>query len=84
MSMNRVSSLETYTTIPVGGARTRSASEASTRARKLSFNPLPEEWNPPTTTDQPLAVGAFEVPKWKRLRRFSRTDMPSSSIPQAY
>lgn len=69
MSLNRVSSLETYTTIPVGGTRSRSASEASTRARKLTFNPLPEQWNPTTPTDQPPAIGAFEVPKWKRLRR---------------
>jgi hypothetical protein len=67
MSLNRVSSIETFTTVTTD-LRSRRASDASTRARKLTFNPLPQEWDPQSTVDQPQAVGAFNVPKWKRLR----------------
>ncbi|KAL2165157.1 hypothetical protein VTH06DRAFT_453 [Thermothelomyces fergusii] len=66
MSLNRVSSIETFTTFP-NGALSRRGSDASTRARKLTFNPLPQRWDPLTTLDQLGAVGAFKVPKWKRL-----------------
>ncbi|KAK4251892.1 protein FMP42 [Corynascus novoguineensis] len=66
MSMHRVSSIETFTTVPTA-SRSRRTSDASTRARKLSFNPLPQRWDPPTTIDKLAAVGAFKVPRWKRL-----------------
>jgi len=65
MSMHRVSSIETFTTFRIDHHRRES--DASTRARKLTFNPLPPEWDPPVTIDHPQAVGAFQVPKWKRL-----------------
>lgn len=65
MSLNRVSSLETFTHL---SGRSRSASPAS-RDRRLSFNPLPESWDPHLGKPGYLdSVGAFEVPKWKRIR----------------
>ena len=67
MSLNRVSSLETFAPLLTEN-RSRRSSDASTRNRKISFNPLPAEWDPPAL-DQIQAVGAFEVPKWKRTRR---------------
>jgi hypothetical protein len=75
MSLPRVSSIETFTTVPTGTQpRSRRNSDASTRARKLSFNPLPREWAPPAAKDDHLqAVGAFKVPKWKRVRKFKTT-----------
>ncbi|KAK1752418.1 major facilitator superfamily domain-containing protein [Echria macrotheca] len=66
MSLNRVSSLETFTVLHTD-QRSRRSSDASTRARKLSFNPIPQEWDPVPTLDAVHAVGAFEVPKWKRM-----------------
>ncbi|KAL2129070.1 hypothetical protein VTI74DRAFT_8274 [Chaetomium olivicolor] len=66
MSLHRVSSIETFTTVPDGSQSGR-GSDASTRARKLTFNPLPQEWDPPSTDEQLQAVGAFKVPRWKRL-----------------
>ncbi|KAH6853776.1 major facilitator superfamily domain-containing protein [Chaetomium sp. MPI-CAGE-AT-0009] len=66
MSLHRVSSIETFTTISTD-IRSRRSSDASTRARKLTFNPLPSAWDPPSAIDQLHAVGAFKVPKWKRL-----------------
>lgn len=68
MSLHRVSSIETFTVVPTD-VRSRRSSDASTRARKLTFNPLPSVWDPPSTIDQLHAVGAFKVPKWKRLRK---------------
>lgn len=65
MSLNRVSSLETFTHL---SGRSRSVSPAS-RERRLSFNPLPESWDPHLGKPGYLdSVGAFEVPRWKRLR----------------
>ncbi|KAK3395880.1 major facilitator superfamily domain-containing protein [Sordaria brevicollis] len=64
MSLNRVSSLETFAPLLTEN-RSRRSSDASTRARKISFNPLPAEWDPPAL-EQIQAVGAFEVPRWKR------------------
>ncbi|PSR74785.1 major facilitator superfamily domain-containing protein [Coniella lustricola] len=65
MSLHRVASLETFSRLSTPGA-SRSASPSS-RDRRLSFNPLPESWDPhagkPGYID---SVGAFEVPKWKR------------------
>lgn len=69
MSLNRVSSLETFAPL-LAENRSRRSSDASTRARKISFNPLPAEWDPPAL-EQIQAVGAFEVPKWKRTRMSS-------------
>lgn len=47
--------------------RVRRASDASLRVRKLSFNPLPQEWDPaPLRPDEQKSIGAFEVPSWKR------------------
>lgn len=74
MSLHRVSSLETFLNIvPETGIRSRRGSissiAASDRARKLSFNPLPESWDPVPSKDDALShpVAAFEVPKWKRI-----------------
>ncbi|KFA61666.1 hypothetical protein S40285_07838 [Stachybotrys chlorohalonatus IBT 40285] len=76
MSLHRVASIETLADHP-----SRRGSDASLlRPRKLSFNPLPQEWDPPllhqpshagkhdpshATVQQPVA--AFEVPEWKRM-----------------
>lgn len=79
MSLNRVASIETLTDHHV-----RRGSDASYRPRRLSFSPMPQAWDPPQplpskTTDhhdffqvpQPgIPVSAFEVPQWKRIRRF--------------
>ncbi len=77
MSLNRISALETFSFTPGEGNTnlndrfSRRGSQASIRARKLSFNPLPEEWDPlPHSEDLIQAVGAFEVPKWKRVREY--------------
>jgi MFS family permease len=35
------------------------------RQRKMSFNPVAGSWEPPLPYEEP--VGAFEVPKWKRI-----------------
>ncbi len=63
--------------MPSEGERSGSAgrrdSDVSVRARKLSFNPLPHEWDPPAQrADNIQAVGAFEVAKWKRIRELAR------------
>ena len=87
MSLNRVASIETLTDHHV-----RRGSDASYRPRRLSFSPMPQAWDPPQplpnkTTDhhdffqapQPgIPVSAFEVPQWKRIRRFlSRGSCPT-------
>jgi len=72
MSLNRVSSLETFAILPTD-QRSRRSSDASTRARKLSFNPLPQSWDPPSLDTAVHAVGAFEVPKWKRILQVAVT-----------
>jgi hypothetical protein len=66
MSLSRVSSLETFAFLPAE-PRSRRNSEVSVHAQKLSFNPLPDAWEGPVL-EQVQAVGAFEVPKWKRIR----------------
>ncbi|KAK3394668.1 major facilitator superfamily domain-containing protein [Podospora didyma] len=71
MSLNRVSSLETFAILHTD-QRSRRSSDASARARKLSFNPLPQSWDPPAL-EQIHAVGAFEVPKWKRVLQVTVT-----------
>ncbi len=71
MSLNRVASLESFSYAPIQsnhGSRRSSDASVSVRARKLSFNPLPDEWDPiDERADNIQAVGAFEVPRWKRL-----------------
>jgi hypothetical protein len=68
MSLSRVASIESFAFVQ-GGQRSRRNSDVSVRARKLSFNPVPQEWDPPVAPEHPDAVGAFEVPKWKRVRK---------------
>ena len=75
MALQRVGSLETFLIPPSEGQRSRRGSVASNapsvQAHKLTFNPLPESWNPPVPQDidhpgQPK--GAFEVSQWRRIR----------------
>lgn len=67
MSLNRVASLETFAPFPNNGP-SRSVSPSS-RDRRLSFNPLPESWDPHAGKPGYIeSVGAFEVPRWKRIR----------------
>jgi uncharacterized membrane-anchored protein len=81
MSLNRVSSLETFSfdgpngengTVTPEMVRSRRDSDASAtlsmRGTRLSFNPLPDNWDPREhRQDAVQAVGAFEVPGWKRI-----------------
>ncbi|ROT40088.1 FMP42 protein [Sodiomyces alkalinus F11] len=75
MSLQRVASLETFQSIQppyhqpsrLPGSR-RGSDASSTRPRKLSFNPLPDEWDPhDLKLDVVQAVSAFDVPSWKRV-----------------
>lgn len=98
MSLNRVASLETFLSAahtddgrPVRQTRERrdsaSSCAASERARKLSFNPLPESWDPAFTRDDDVpnpAVGAFEVPQWKRIRKFPLPSPHGAPATKAY
>ncbi|KAI0160358.1 FMP42 protein [Xylariaceae sp. FL1272] len=74
MSLPRVASLETFLSLPSEGERSRRGSITSTapsvRARRISFNPLPESWDPVIAIDSDhhaQTIGAFEVPQWKRI-----------------
>ncbi|KAI1374117.1 MFS general substrate transporter [Hypoxylon crocopeplum] len=75
MSLQRIASLETFVNVSSEGRTPRRGSAssiaASERARKLTFNPLPESWNPVFDEDQDghhsRSRGAFEVPQWKRI-----------------
>jgi hypothetical protein len=67
--LQRVSSIETF--FPERG---RSPLSGTNRDRKLSFSPLPGAWDPIPTQEIIPAVGAFEVPKSKRIRKFSVDD----------
>ncbi|KAI0136649.1 major facilitator superfamily transporter [Xylariales sp. AK1849] len=77
MSLHRVASLESFLHVSDDGHGPRSrrgsgsSVAASDRARKLTFNPLPESWSPAGPRDDADAgvqsVGAFEVPRWKRI-----------------
>ncbi|KAH8177714.1 major facilitator superfamily protein [Sarocladium implicatum] len=69
MSLNRVASIET-----LADHHARRGSDASIRPRKLSFNPLPQEWDPQLPDAKPghhqpeqNGVSAFDVPQWKRI-----------------
>ncbi|KAH0432571.1 major facilitator superfamily transporter [Colletotrichum camelliae] len=71
MSLNRVASVETFQFLPPGQRSRRGSDASSVRAGRLSFNPLPDEWDPAAAKpDTVHAVGAFEVPQWKRIREF--------------
>lgn len=80
MSLNRVASIETFADLHTG----RRGSDASVRPRKLSFNPLPQDWDPPAVAKNDLGnlyrndlqepVSAFEVPQWKRIRESSQRE----------
>lgn len=63
--LQRVSSIESFS--PVRG---RSPASATSRDRKLSFSPFPGAWDPIPTQEVIPAIGAFEVPKAKRIRKF--------------
>ncbi len=82
MSLQRVASLETFLSVPSEGHRSRRgsvSSVASIQARKLTFNPLPESWNPaiPDDVDHPgQPLGAFAVSEWKRIRESSGARRP--------
>ncbi|KAF4976921.1 hypothetical protein FZEAL_6456 [Fusarium zealandicum] len=73
MSLNRVQSIETLS-VPPGSlhhtdGRDRRASDASLRVRRLTFNPVPQDYETASLRpDEPHVetVGAFEVPEWKR------------------
>ncbi|GKU18920.1 unnamed protein product [Fusarium langsethiae] len=72
MSLNRVQSIETLTAPPGhhGASIERRGSDASLRVRRLTFNPVPQDFETASfrPDEQPAeTVGAFEVPSWKRL-----------------
>ncbi|EHA54815.1 hypothetical protein MGG_15745 [Pyricularia oryzae 70-15] len=71
MSLHRVGSIESLSFAPTGEIRSRRGSDASVisvRPTKLTFNPIPEQWDPPSERHGNVqAVGAFEVPEWKRI-----------------
>jgi hypothetical protein len=68
MSLNRVASLETFQDLHRDQFSRRGSDTSSFRARKLSFNPLPDEWDPPALkADNVQAVSAFDVPRWTRI-----------------
>ncbi|CRK41711.1 hypothetical protein BN1708_008537 [Verticillium longisporum] len=74
MSLHRVGSLETFQILPHAPGSRRGSDASSIRARKLSFNPLPDEWDPPASkSDVVQAVSGFEVPQWKRILQIAIT-----------
>ncbi|CAK7266867.1 hypothetical protein SEPCBS119000_002249 [Sporothrix epigloea] len=79
MSLNRVGSLESFSYVPTNEtssllSRRSSTASISARTRKLSFNPLPDEWDPvDERADNIQAIGAFEVPQWKRVAQVIAT-----------
>ncbi|CZR50960.1 related to MFS amino acid transporter [Phialocephala subalpina] len=63
--LHRVTSYESLS--PPRG-RSPVGSHESPRDRKLSFSPLPGSWDPPAAEEhEPATIGAFEVPKSKRI-----------------
>lgn len=93
MSLNRVASLETFLSVSADDDRpvrprprrdSASSYAASLRARKLSFNPLPEAWDPAFVHDDGIpnpAVGAFEVPRWRRICKHLNLGQPNGAAP---
>ncbi|KAG9238370.1 MFS transporter-like protein Fmp42 [Amylocarpus encephaloides] len=63
--LQRVTSFESLS--PERFSPERGVSPAGSRDRKLSFSPLPESWVPPALEESSQAIGAFEVPKAKRI-----------------
>lgn len=61
----RVTAIEEH-----GGSWSRDTSTSS-RHRKMSFNPV-GAWTEPAGEEP--TIGAFEVPKWKRMRRYRQKD----------
>jgi hypothetical protein len=68
----RLSSMEEYEN------SWRDPSPAGSQRRKLSFNPV-GEWLPPVVLEEPL--GAFEVSKTKRIRKWSIAPIALSTTP---
>ncbi|KAE8444602.1 hypothetical protein EG329_014433 [Mollisiaceae sp. DMI_Dod_QoI] len=62
--LHRVTSYESLS--PPRG-RSPAGSNGNPRDRKLSFSPLPPSWDPPATEEHTHAIGAFEVPRSKRI-----------------
>src|SRR5687767_4825014 len=82
MSLNRVASIET-----LADHHARRGSDTSIRPRKLSFNPLPQEWDPLQPNSKPGhhqpeqgGVSAFDVPQWKRIRMFTIPPIAHTSL----
>ena len=49
----------------------RSSDAHGPRDRKLSFSPLPGSWDPLAAAQEAAQpIGAFEVPKFRRIRKF--------------
>lgn len=65
--LHRVTSYESLS--PPRG-RSPAGSNGSPRDRKLSFSPLPQSWDPPAEEEHTHTIGAFEVPKSKRICKF--------------
>jgi hypothetical protein len=63
--LQRVTSFESLS--PERFSPERGRSPTGSRDRKLSFSPLPESWSPPAADVETQAIGAFEVPKAKRI-----------------
>jgi hypothetical protein len=61
--LQRVTSVEQLS--PERG--TSPSGQGSPRERKLSFSPLPGDWDPPVHHEHVQPIGAFEVPKSKRI-----------------
>lgn len=74
MSLNRVASVDTLAAVPHHDSLDRRSSDASLRVRRLSFNPVPQDLDSAMLMpEDPYieTIGAFEVPQWKRLRKWS-------------
>jgi hypothetical protein len=78
MSLNRVASLETFNFVPAERG-SRRGSDASLRSRKLSFNPLPGDWEAVAEENVGPPIAAFEVPEWKRICESGETMLPLES-----
>jgi hypothetical protein len=68
MSLSRITS---YGSLSPERGRSPSGERDAPRYRKLSFSPLPESWNPPIVQDSVQPIGAFEVPRVKRICNLS-------------
>ena len=88
MSLNRISTLETFsfdgpngssgavTPQMVLGRRSSDASlgRSSLQGTRVTFNPLPDGWDPRITRqDAVQAVPAYQIDRWKRIREWLYT-----------